>query len=385
MFVDDRLTAASGAGMTPLEITVSDALTEGRRLMSICNACRYCEGYCAVFPALERRLEFSDSDLRYLANLCHNCGACLTSCQYAPPHEFAVNLPRNLAELRSESYRRFAWPVPLASLYRGGLGGVLLVTSLLIAIFLGAALARGRSIAPGASFYDVIPHAVMAWTFGVVGVFVALALGAMFARFWRDSGEGFGTIFDVRALASAGRDALTLRYLGGGGEGCAAGSGSPSMVRRWLHHATAYGFGLCFVATAVATLYHYVLGWQAPYPLTSLPVGLGVAGGTGLIVGPAGLWWLGRRRDPAMSDPHQAGQNAAFLALLFVTSVTGLALLAWRETAAMPALLAIHLGVVMALFVALPYGKFIHVVHRCGGLLRYAVERKRPTDHEDGN
>ena len=25
------------------------------RVMQICNACRYCEGFCAVFPAMERR------------------------------------------------------------------------------------------------------------------------------------------------------------------------------------------------------------------------------------------------------------------------------------------------------------------------------------------
>ena len=57
--------------------------------MQICNACRYCEGFCAVFPAMTRRLEFAKADIHYLANLCHNCGACLHACQYAPPHEFA--------------------------------------------------------------------------------------------------------------------------------------------------------------------------------------------------------------------------------------------------------------------------------------------------------
>ena len=29
--------------------------------MTICNACRYCEGFCDVFPAMERRLEFQPS------------------------------------------------------------------------------------------------------------------------------------------------------------------------------------------------------------------------------------------------------------------------------------------------------------------------------------
>src|SRR3569832_2469674 len=85
-------TTASRAGrprIMPGTKSIPIALVqEGQRMMSICNACRYCEGYCAVFPALERRLRFDESDLNYLAILCHNCGACYSACQYAPPHEF---------------------------------------------------------------------------------------------------------------------------------------------------------------------------------------------------------------------------------------------------------------------------------------------------------
>jgi citrate/tricarballylate utilization protein len=83
---------------------------EGQRMASICNACRYCEGFCAVFPALERRLSFAEGDLTYLANLCHNCGSCYYACQYAPPHEFQLNFPKMLAEIRGESYKKYAWP-----------------------------------------------------------------------------------------------------------------------------------------------------------------------------------------------------------------------------------------------------------------------------------
>src|SRR5687767_1432889 len=86
--------------------------------MQICNACRYCETYCAVFPAMTRRLAFGRADVHYLANLCHGCGACLHACQYAPPHEFAVNVPRAMAVLRRETYGRFAWPQPLGTAYR---------------------------------------------------------------------------------------------------------------------------------------------------------------------------------------------------------------------------------------------------------------------------
>ena len=72
---------------------------EGKQALRICNACRYCEGFCAVFPALERRFSFSDQDLGYLANLCHDCGECYYACQYAPPHEFGLNFPKTLASV----------------------------------------------------------------------------------------------------------------------------------------------------------------------------------------------------------------------------------------------------------------------------------------------
>ena len=86
--------------------------------MVVCNACRYCEGYCAVFRAMEKRRSFPPGDLRYLANLCHDCGECLYACQYAPPHEFAINVPRTFAQLRLESYETYAWPAPLSRAFR---------------------------------------------------------------------------------------------------------------------------------------------------------------------------------------------------------------------------------------------------------------------------
>ncbi|MES2955838.1 MAG: tricarballylate utilization protein TcuB, partial [Pseudomonadota bacterium] len=136
---------------------------------------------------------------------------------------------------------------------------------------------------------------------------------------------------------------------------------------------------LCFAATSVATLYHYLLGLQAPYALTSLPVLLGTAGGIGLLIGPAGLFWLNLRRHPLHGDAAQKPMDRGFIALLFFTSLTGLALLAWRDTAAMALLLAIHLGVVMALFLTLPYGKFAHGIFRSAALLKWAIEKRLPS------
>src|SRR5206468_11521822 len=105
----------------------TDALREADRLMTVCNSCRYCEGLCAVFPAMELRRAFPDGDLNYLANLCHGCGACYYDCQFSPPHEFDVNVPRVLAQARRDSYAQYAWPPGAAALFaRNGLTVTLL-------------------------------------------------------------------------------------------------------------------------------------------------------------------------------------------------------------------------------------------------------------------
>src|SRR5688500_13600014 len=93
------------------------ALAQGQHVMTVCNACRYCEQYCPVFPAMERRLVFQPADLAYLANLCHNCGECLYACQYAPPHEFGIDVPRTLAAIRLRSYEEYAWPRALGAAF----------------------------------------------------------------------------------------------------------------------------------------------------------------------------------------------------------------------------------------------------------------------------
>jgi citrate/tricarballylate utilization protein len=363
-------------------------IEESQRQLRICNACRYCEGFCAVFPALERRLEFTESDVHYLANLCHNCGACLYACQYAPPHEFNLNFPRTLAEVRKQTYRKYAWPSFLGVLFEknGIAAGLITAASLAVMFLLSIALTdssrlfAAHSDATG-SFYAVIPHNVMAGAFAAVGLYVLLALTMSFLRFWPQLGEELREFARAQPLGQGIRDALSLRYLDGGGEGCTYPDEKRSYARRTFHHLTFYGFMLCFAATCVATLYHYAFGWPAPYPFWSLPVLLGTAGGVGLLIGPAGLLVLKKKSDPLLGDPAQAGMDKAFIALLFVTSLTGLLLLALRETQAMGVLLALHLGVVLALFLTLPYGKFVHALYRVAALVRFHVERRRPPAH----
>ncbi len=382
----EALTAEARAlahGAMPLAPTTAPE-TEVARQMQICNACRYCEGYCAVFPAMTRRLEFGKADIHYLANLCHNCGACLHACQYAPPHEFAVNVPQAMAQVRGQTYADYAWPPAFGALYkRNGLTVALaLAAGLALFLVLAMALKGGLWHAPLAgNFYAIFPHNLLVALFAPIFLFAALALGLGVRRFWRDvsPAQAITPVPATGALGQAARDTLFLTNLGGGqGQGCNNEDDAWTLARRRFHHATFYGFILCFAATCVATLYHYALGWQAPYAITSLPVLLGTAGGLGLLAGPVGLFWLHLRRHPQQGDAAQKPMDLAFIALLFFTSLTGLALLFWRDSTAMGLLLAVHLGVVMALFATLPYGKFAHGVFRCAALLKNAIEQRQP-------
>lgn len=368
-------TKTQGSGEHP-----TAALTEADRLMTVCNSCRYCEGLCAVFPAMELRRAFSDGELNYIANLCHNCGACYYDCQFSPPHAFDVNMPKVMAEVRAESYRAYAWPRALSGLFaRNGLA-ISLIAALAVAVFLfGMAAANdpavlyGEHTGPGA-FYRLMPHNAMAVLFGAAFLYAILALTLGAVAFWRDIGEPEGKGGRIGSLWQAMKDAGKLRYLDGGGGGCMNEEDAPSDNRRLYHHFTFYGFLLCFAATVVATLYHYLLGREAPYPWYDLPVLFGFAGGVGLVIGPAGLLAAKWRRDPEMRDEPRLGMDVAFLAMLFLTGATGLLLLLLRDTAAMGMLLAIHLGVVFSLFITMPYGKFVHGIYRFLALTRYAAE-----------
>ena len=230
-------------------------------------------------------------------------------------------------------------PAAAGALYRRN--GLTLSLALVagIALFLLLAVARngGLGRVPGAGgFYDLFPHNLLVGLFLPVFAFVVLALGLGVRRFWRDvtpvtSGEPVST----PAAAEAAHDVLRLKYLDGGhGDGCHNEDDAYTLSRRRLHHFTFYGFMLCFAATSVATLYHYLLDMPAPYDLPSLPKLLGSIGGISLMIGAAGLFWLHLRRHPLHGDTQQHAMDRGFIGLLFFTSASGMGLWWARGTSA---------------------------------------------------
>src|SRR6267143_21467 len=232
-----------------------DVFQEANRQLIICNACRYCEGYCPVFRAIETRRDFNKGDVFYLSNLCHDCRACYYACMFTPPHEFAVNIPKILADG-------------------------------LFAIHLG----------PGA-FYTVVPYIAMVIG-GLVLFFYAIAVWMRGgARFWSETRSVLHHPGGLKAFAAALTAALGLRYLKGGGPGCFYPGDRPSSVRRFFHALTSWGLLADFVATTLAFIYQDFFHRLPPYAFTSAPVIFGSVGGVALIDGTGGLIWFKLRSD----------------------------------------------------------------------------------------
>lgn len=357
----------------------NEILKEADRVMVICNACRYCEGFCAVFPAMERRRTFEDRDLKYLANLCHNCRDCYYACQYAPPHAYQLNVPRALAELRLETYRDAVWPGFLAGLMkRNGLAVALITILSITTILLLTIVFRGPSVFSAHlgenAFYRVIPYGFMVIPISGLALYIMIALLIGLNHFWHATHGKPADFTDLRAHSRAMGDALRLKFLAGAGYGCNYPDDRFSHIRRRLHHFVFYGFLLCLASTTIAAVYDHLLHLSAPYPVWSWPVMLGTVGGAALLIGTGGLIYLKRKMDPLPAAPRSLGMDVGFLVLLFFSSLSGLLLLILRETPAMGTLLAVHLGIVVGLFVTLPYGKFVHAVLRYAALVKNALE-----------
>jgi citrate/tricarballylate utilization protein len=342
--------------------------------LEVCNACRYCEGYCAVFPALERRRRFSPADVVYLANLCHDCRACFYACMYAPPHEFGVNIPRALAEVRERTYAEYALPKVVSDLARSNawllIGGLLVSLIFFLAFASPAGLSTQRQ-GPG-SFYAVIPYLAMLLPALLLSLYAAGVLIAGSLAFAKDLGMRRR---NWRPILKALGEALVLRNLRGGtAGGCYYPGERTSNTRLVLHMLVFYGFLAAFVATIAAAVLQDVLDQFPPYPLISLPVVLGTLGGLAMIVGATGLLYLKWRGDRQPADERTMNLDWIFLVSLDIVSVTGMLLLVLRDTPAMPMLLVVHLATVLALYVSAPYGKFAHFVYRYVALVQNQLE-----------
>lgn len=360
-----------------------ELVRDGERQMRICNACRYCEGYCAVWQALEFRREVKESDLLYLSHLCHDCKECIFACPFSSPHSFGVNPPKLFAQIRKASQENWnVWPVLRnIKFYIGFLAAFVLLVLIVLAQHAGdSGVLWTAQQGPGA-FYKVSSLLLMTSFFTVLGLWMLLMWIAGAWRFWRSmpSVDGSTEVSDwMRAL----RDAFRLRYLGK-----ETPESRIELSRRRLHHLVFYGFLLDLASTTLGAIYTHVLNQQAPYPVYHPVVILGILGGIGIVIGCAEfvMYHLGQERRIRSSDhpvlPYARDAAADRFAMTFTVSLglvalTGFLVLFLRATVLMPIALMVHLALVASLFFTAPYTKFAHFVYRYLALVRFEQEKR---------
>jgi citrate/tricarballylate utilization protein len=365
-----------------LIVSETNIFDEANRQLVICNACRYCEGYCPVFQAIEVRRDFTKGDVFYLANLCHDCRACHYACMYSPPHEFAVTIPLILAKARTESYRQWSWPTFLGRSFsdrRFSIGLAIAVVSIVIALaswFIPSARWFSSSLTSGA-FYKIVPYLAMVIPAIALLIYWILVWSRGTLRFWSETENGTHSPIVFKDIANATGAILSLRYLKGGGPGCSYPDQRPSMSRRIYHGLVFGGFFLDLISTTLAFAYQDLMHWLPPYSLRSAPVIFGSAGGMAIIIGTIGLIWLKVGSDTDLATADSNRMDYTFLVILFLTALTGMLTLIFRDTRALGTLLVIHLAVVASLFVTAPYGKFVHALYRSLALIKFYAELNR--------
>lgn len=341
---------------------------EAVRQLTICNSCRYCEGYCNAFQALSRYRSFDQQTVSHLANLCHNCRGCYYACQYTEPHEFALNIPAVLANVRAQNWEQHIRPSALSRIMQVSLWPYVFLTILFVLLFLTV---FGISLYSSEPFYTSIGHTTLVMVFLPLFILPWFSLVGGLKRYWRSVG---GQKLQKSDVSQALSSAASMKQLSGGqGQGCNYEQGERySSSRRWAHQATMIGFLLCFASTSVATIYHYVFGWVAPYSLYSLPKLLGVTGGLLLSAGCAVLFVLKNQADKRLGSSERRAGEYAFIGLLFLVSTSGLILYWAGGTPIASASLIVHLAVIATFFVSIPYSKMVHGFFRLAALSREA-------------
>ena len=264
-----------------------ETYSEARRQLQIYNACRYCEGYCSAFSAITRVRSFIDADVTQISNLCHNCRGCYYACQYTEPHEFALNLPRVLAEVRSETMISCSWPKFVTSqLYLYPIFGIVLT---ILSIAFCFVIMWVNEPSTGNGFYAEISHNMMIAIFVPVFFVPVFSLTVGLRHYWRDVDGGK---IRLKYITYALWQSATLRNLSGGhGDGCNFEANERfTLAHRYAHQIIMIGFLLCFTSTVSGTLLHYVFHDPVLYPILSFPKLFGVPSGILIVVGC--IWML---------------------------------------------------------------------------------------------
>lgn len=350
-----------------------------------CFQCGTCSATCALssdsLPIPRKEMAWATWGMKErLLNdpdlwLCYQCNDCSTRCpRGARPGDV-------LAVLRQEAIVHYAFPrfygrwanqphsIPLLL----GIPAALLTLALFLRVPLENALGISRSLEPriSYSYSNVLPHWLLNGLFLLIALLAVLSMIGGVLRLWRSMRNACGG--DGHALRAKG----FLASVGAALKSVLAhdrfSKCTQSSSRYWSHLAVFFGFlALSLVTLWVITApynpliqgdFIYPFGFWNPWKLLANLGGIALVGGC--------LWMIWDR----LRDGGQAGVSTFFDWALIV------ALLAAVLTGFMTEILHflrlephrhlayfVHLVVVGALFLCLPYTKFAHIVYRTAAL-----------------
>jgi CitB-like protein len=318
--------------------------------LALCNACGYCRGYCPVFDQSRQRPTLEAADLVHLAFLCHDCGACLDACQYAPPHTFAIDIRRSLGHLRDSAYHSLGIP----RWAEGFFGRVWSVRRLLVGAgpaAAGIAIVQSTAVPHSGNFATLISSVALAVIAGSLFLWSIIWTWYRAYVFWRQIGGS--NRFPARYIPAAILRGTTWRYYASSTGRCSSAPGRSSL-RSWCHRGLLLGMVSCFLATLAGALQRYAFNVVPPYPYQSVPVALGLIGGIFMSAGATGLIYSRRVR-------RSSGKDDTYLTVeLLAVGMSGLILLMLREAPIGIFLLYLHLILVADLFLRAPFSHLLH-------------------------
>ena len=340
-----------------------DIYAEASRQLQLCNACRYCEGYCAVWEALDRRNEIGRNDVLYFSSLCHDCGQCFTVCPFTEPHEYALNIPKVLGSVRLDSYSANIWPGFLNRLieYPSVFTSIILALSM-TSMFLFVLITKG-TLTGRFTFPQVVsPFDYRLATLSIYA-FVLVLWIIEGHRYWSEINHGYKQKTGLSAILGGLSDAFGHENFKGGGAGCTYPDSKIRNFRLIFHPMVLFGFLIALVSISFYPAFGLL--FRMVYLL----------GSAMMFFGSAGLMYGRTRSDRTGENPEMRKIDLPFTILLNLGGLTGIILVVFYGSGFDWSVFLIHDALIFTLFLLAPFGKFIHPVFRILALIKNRTER----------
>ena len=336
---------------------------DAARQLRICNACRYCEGYCAVWNAIERRANFTKTDIYHLSNLCHDCRECYYVCPFNEPHEYGLNIPKTLSIVRRNTYQEFSVPTIPPQIYNR-IPSITIFLTFLSVIGLFSYFVMNHGFAGMYSSYVNLDNVIPLNLFRAISFFIyAYVIVLWFLegnKYWRKI-RGDRKI-DLKSVLKATWDVIAHKNFRGGGAGCSYPNEKGSRLRLFFHPMVFFGFIIDWITILF-------------YPFSNIiPLIFYTFGSVLIFIGSAALLTVKGKSDKAPENSEMSNLDYPFTVLLFLTGLTGVIfpiILGFPEWVMF---FLLHDAFIFVIFLMAPFSKFIHPVFRYLSLLLNRIE-----------